>query len=79
MKNGMPNFANLAKAYNIDGYRIDDFEQLQSIVNNTLQKYKPALLDINVIEKENCYPMVAPGRSNSQMLGLDTEIIISST
>ncbi len=23
------------------------------------------------VENENCYPMVAPGRSNSQMLGLD--------
>jgi hypothetical protein len=26
---------------------------------------------VNVIENENCYPMVAPGRSNSQMLGLE--------
>jgi len=28
------------------------------------------LFNVTVMEKENCYPMVAPGRSNSQMLGL---------
>ena len=31
------------------------------------------LFDVDVIEKENCYPMVAPGRSNSQMLGLEKQ------
>jgi hypothetical protein len=30
------------------------------------------LIDVNVVENENCYPMVAPGRSNSQMLGLES-------
>ena len=71
MKNGMPNFANLAKAYNIEGYFIEDFETLNKIVSEDRKKMNPLLLDINVIEKENCYPMVAPGRSNSQMIGLE--------
>jgi acetolactate synthase-1/2/3 large subunit len=30
----------------------------------------PILLDCHVIEDENCYPMVAPGKSNSQMIGI---------
>lgn len=71
MKNGMPNFASLAKAYNIDGYFVEDFETLQEIVSKDIKNMNPLLIDINVIEKENCYPMVAPGRSNSQMLGLE--------
>jgi acetolactate synthase-1/2/3 large subunit len=29
------------------------------------------VVDVNVMANENCYPMVAPGRSNSQMLGLE--------
>ena len=37
----------------------------------TLKHNTPLLVDVNVIENENCYPMVAPGRSNSQMLGLE--------
>jgi hypothetical protein len=28
------------------------------------------LIDINVIENENCYPMVSPGRSTDQMIGI---------
>jgi acetolactate synthase-1/2/3 large subunit len=39
--------------------------------DNEKKKNEALLIDINVIEKENCYPMVAPGRSNSQMLGLE--------
>ena len=30
----------------------------------------PVLLDAQVKRDENCYPMVAPGKSNAQMLGL---------
>ena len=74
MKNGMPNFANVAKAYNIDGYEIETFNELEIILNQQIKETTPLLLDINVIEKENCYPMVAPGRSTSQMLGLEKNI-----
>jgi acetolactate synthase-1/2/3 large subunit len=71
MKNGMPDFANLAKAYHIEGYLVEDFATLNEIISNDSLKMNPLLIDVNVIEKENCYPMVAPGRSNSQMLGLE--------
>jgi len=30
----------------------------------------PVLLDVRVTKNENCYPMVAPGKSNAQMIGL---------
>ena len=30
----------------------------------------PVLMDVRVRRDENCYPMVAPGKSNHQMLGL---------
>jgi acetolactate synthase-1/2/3 large subunit len=71
MKNGMPDFSNVAKAYNIRGYFVEDFNSLKELIFNNLETKEPILIDINVIEKENCYPMVAPGRSNSQMLGLN--------
>jgi len=31
---------------------------------------EPVLIDAQVKRNENCYPMVAPGKSNAQMLGL---------
>jgi len=73
MKNGMPNFSEVAKAYGILGYKINNFEELEFIVEKIKNKNQSVLFDIDVIEKENCYPMVAPGRSNSQMLGLEKQ------
>jgi acetolactate synthase-1/2/3 large subunit len=74
MKNGMPNFANVAKAYNIQGFLVETFQDLEKILNENSNNFEPLLIDVNVSEKENCYPMVAPGRSNSQMLGLERHI-----
>jgi acetolactate synthase-1/2/3 large subunit len=72
MKNGMPNFGDLAKAYGIEGIEVDNLEKLEKIIENSSFK-NPMVIDVNVIENENCYPMVAPGKSNSQMLGLEKE------
>ena len=73
MKNGMPNLSEVAKAYGIIGYKVNSFEELEFIVEKMKNSNESILFDIDVIEKENCYPMVAPGRSNSQMLGLDKQ------
>ena len=73
MGNGMPNFTELAKAYNLEGIRIDTVEDFEERLSNTSFSPITRLFDIHVIENENCYPMVAPGRSNSQMLGLQAK------
>jgi acetolactate synthase-1/2/3 large subunit len=71
MKNGMPDFITLASAYDIEGYTFNNLNDFKDFLAQNQSKQKAFLIDINVIEKENCYPMVAPGRSNSQMLGLE--------
>jgi acetolactate synthase-1/2/3 large subunit len=71
MRNGMPNFSELAKAYGIDGAEITNLESLTTLLTENDKINKPMVIDVNVRENENCYPMVAPGRSNSQMLGLN--------
>lgn len=71
MRNGMPNFAAVGKAYNIDGYTIEEFQELKQLILKNRNTSKAIIFDITVIENENCYPMVAPGRSTSQMLGLE--------
>ena len=75
MKNGMPNFAAVALAYGIQGFSITTLEELTRIITNNDYEGKPLLIDVNVIENENCYPMVAPGKSNSQMLGLQEQTV----
>ncbi len=71
MKNGMPNFALVANAYNIDGYQINNVDELKICIHQYSNNKRAMLINVNVVENENCYPMVAPGRSNSQMLGLE--------
>ena len=71
MRNGMPNFSAISQAYGLEGYQINTFEDLDKLVSLNLHKTESFLVDVNVVENENCYPMVAPGRSNSQMLGLE--------
>jgi acetolactate synthase-1/2/3 large subunit len=70
MKNGMPNFSEVAKAYGIDGYEVKTLESLSTLLDENIKSSKPMVIDVNVIENENCYPMMTPGRSNSEMIGL---------
>ena len=70
MKNGMPNFAQVAKAYGLNGITIQDINELKNLLNNILENKNSIIIEVNVIENENCYPMVTPGRSTSHMLGL---------
>lgn len=71
MKNGMPNFSAIAKAYNLLGYDVSTINELEKILNLTISEPNSVLIDIKIFENENCYPMVSPGKSNSQMIGLE--------
>jgi len=71
MKNGMPNFSAVAQAYHLNGFEIETLNSFRSLMEKIQGTNQPYLIDVNVIEKENCYPMVTPGRSNSQMIGLE--------
>lgn len=72
MEVGMPNFELLAQAYGIKGMVVRDRHQLAGAVAAMLAHDGPVLMDVHVRRDENCYPMVAPGKSNHQMLGLPT-------
>lgn len=74
MRNGMPNFSQVARAYGIDGIEITNYSQFEKELLEVFKISRPFIIDVNVIEKENCYPMVTPGRSNSQMLGLEKQV-----
>ena len=75
MRNGMPNFSAVAKAYGIQGFEIQTVDELDKLLEVFEYNNEPMVIDVNVVANENCYPMVAPGRSNSQMLGLEKQSI----
>jgi len=75
MKNGMPEFAEVAKAYGLFGEKANTLEELKRIVEKSKNQETALIIDVNVIDNENCYPMVAPGKSNAQMIGLPFDAI----
>lgn len=70
MEGGMPDFEVLAQAYGLKGITVSKREDLPGAIAEMLAYDGAVLLNVHVIRNENCYPMVAPGQSNSQMLGL---------
>ena len=70
MQSGMPDFELLAKAYGVKGMVVRSRDELADAIAEMVAYDGPVLLDAQVKRDENCYPMVAPGKSNAQMLGL---------
>ncbi|HCF28717.1 MAG TPA: biosynthetic-type acetolactate synthase large subunit [Cyanobacteria bacterium UBA11049] len=70
MEPAMPDFELLAQAYGIKGMVIRSRDELEGAIAQMLAHNGPVLVDVRVTKDENCYPMVAPGKSNSQMIGL---------
>jgi acetolactate synthase-1/2/3 large subunit len=70
MESGKPDFVKLAEAYGIKGMVIESRDELKDAIAEILAHEGPVLVDVRVRKDENCYPMVAPGKSNAQMVGL---------
>ena len=70
MEVGMPDFVILAQAFGIKGMIVTERDQLEGAIAEMLAHDGPVLMDVRVTKDENCYPMVAPGKSNAQMIGL---------
>jgi acetolactate synthase-1/2/3 large subunit len=70
MQPGMPDFVKLAEAFGVKGMIVQNRDELTDAIAEMLAHDGPVLLDVRVKRDENCYPMVAPGKSNAQMVGL---------
>jgi acetolactate synthase-1/2/3 large subunit len=70
MAPSMPDFVKLAEAYGVKGIVVTRKEDLEAAIAAMLAHDGPVLMDVHVRKDENCYPMVAPGKANSEMLGL---------
>ncbi|WP_446684500.1 biosynthetic-type acetolactate synthase large subunit [Cyanobacterium sp. HL-69] len=73
MSTGMPNFKLLAEAFGVKGMVVSSRDELSGAIAQMLDHNGPVLMDVQVTSNENCYPMVAPGKCNSEMLGLPKE------
>jgi acetolactate synthase I/II/III large subunit len=70
MAPSMPDFVKLAEAYGVKGMLVEKPEELEAAIAAMLSHDGPVLMDVRVRKDENCYPMVAPGKTNAEMVGL---------
>lgn len=70
MEVGMPDFVKLAEAYGVKGILVKNRDELKNAIAEMLAHNGAVMMDVRVKRDENCYPMVAPGKSNAQMIGL---------
>lgn len=70
MSSGMPDFNLLASAFGINSFTLNKRSCIDQVLNECFNVSGPCLIDCRVTENENCYPMVAPGKSNAQMIGV---------
>lgn len=70
MEKGMPDFVLLAQAFGMKGICVTRLEELKGAIAEMLAYPGSVLLNVQVRRDENCYPMVAPGKTNAQMIGL---------
>jgi len=70
MSIGMPDFHLLASAFGIQAFTLKKRARIDEIISQCFNISGPCLIDCHVTEDENCYPMVAPGKSNAQMIGI---------
>lgn len=67
---GTPDFAQLANVYGIKGMTVNTRAELPEAIAQMLAHNGPVIVNVHVKRAENCYPMVAPGKSNTEMIGL---------
>jgi acetolactate synthase-1/2/3 large subunit len=81
MMGGMPDFPALAEAFGVRGIQISERANLRQQLSEALEHPGPVFVEVKVRRNENCYPMVPPGASNAQMVGLPShpELAIDAT
>ena len=65
-----PDFVKIAEAYDILGIRVTDKYMVESAVYRAMEHPGPVVIDFQVQEDENIYPMVPPGAALQETLDL---------
>ncbi|MDG5786318.1 acetolactate synthase large subunit [Evansella sp. AB-P1] len=65
-----PDFVKLADSYDIKGMKIETQEDLINVLPEVFAYDGPMVLDCRVLQQENVYPMIAPGKGLHEMIGV---------
>ncbi len=65
---GIPDFVKVAKAYEVEGIRIEKMEEVEPAIKKALSIKGPVVMDFRIDREENVYPMVPAGAALNEML-----------
>ena len=63
-----PDFAVLAKAFQIDAFTVNTEDEVEAGIDRLLAAKGPVLMHVKIDPNENVWPLVPPGRSNADMM-----------
>ncbi|MBN4054223.1 biosynthetic-type acetolactate synthase large subunit [Nitrospira defluvii] len=70
---GPPDFVKLAEAFGAVGLRAVEVSDVEPVLTEALSMNRPVLVDMQVAEEENCYPMVPAGAAIHEMVFSDSD------
>ena len=64
----LPDYVKLAEAYGAVGLRATSPSDVDAVIKEAMHTDGPVLMDFEVSQSENCYPMIPAGGANHEML-----------
>jgi acetolactate synthase-1/2/3 large subunit len=68
VKLSSPDYVLFAQSYGATGARAQTIKEAKQIIHMALNTPGPVIMEFNVVEEENVYPIVPPGGSNNEMI-----------
>lgn len=65
-----PDFVKLAESYNIRGLKVTTQEEFINALPDIFEYNGPVVVDARVLQQENVFPMIAPGKGINEMIGV---------
>lgn len=67
-----PDFVSLAKSYGAEGFRATTPQEMNEVLDKAMAiTDRPVVMDVHVVQEENCYPMVPAGAALYEMVESD--------
>ncbi len=63
-----PDFVKVAEAFGMPAFRIERQEEVEAAIKRILTSEGPLFCHVLIDPKENVWPLVPPGKSNSEMV-----------
>ncbi len=72
---GNPDFVKLAESWGAAGFRAETPEELYDVMQQAMKiTDRPVVMDIRVVQEENVYPMIPPGKAVHEMVDTDVPV-----